>query len=73
MICEDGTVNLKIFTDRIIFMSMTLIGQEKETKEFVSRIQKKSQGTREKILAGTLDVSRSRRRKEVVWNISLDT
>ena len=30
-----------------------------------------SQGIREKILAGTLDVSRSRRRTQVVWNSSL--
>ena len=41
-------------------------------REFVLRIQK-SQGIREKIRAGTLDVSRSWRRKTVVWNSSLYT
>ena len=44
-----------------------MIGQEKETMKFVFRIQKKSQGIREEILAGTLDVPRSWRWKEVVW------
>ena len=34
---------------------------------------RKSQGRREEILAGTLDVSRSWRRKEVLWNSSLHT
>ena len=33
----------------------------------------KSQGIREEIFAGTLDVSRSWRRKEVVWNSSIHT
>ena len=74
MICESGTWNLRDSQtgSSSCQCSTTSIGQEKETMEFVFRIQK-SQGIREKILAGTLDVSRSWRRKEVVWNSSLYT
>ena len=47
--------------------STTSIGQEKFSMEFVFRIQK-SQGLREDILAGTLDVP-----DEVVWTLQLQT
>ena len=56
------------FTDRIIFMSMF---NDKKRKRWNLYFEfRRSQGTREKILAWTLDVSRSWRRKEVEWNSS---
>ena len=59
------------FTDRIIFTSMfNDIGWDKERKRWnVYSEVRKSQGVRENTLAGTLDVARSWRRKEVVCGI----
>ena len=44
--------------------------KRKENERICISNSEKSQGIREKILAGTLDVSRSWRRKEVQWNSS---
>ena len=58
------------FTDRIIFMSVfNDIDWTRKRKRCNLYVEfRKSQGMREKIHAWTLDVSRSWRRKEVVWN-----
>ena len=60
MICENGTLDLKNsqIGSSSCQCSTTSIGQEKETMEFVLRIQK-IQAMCEEILAGTLDVLRS--------------
>ena len=60
VIFENETLNLKNSQtgSSSCQCSTTPIGQEKETMEFVFRIQK-SQGIRQEILAGTLDVPRS--------------
>ena len=67
MICESGTLNLKNSQpgSSSCQCSTTLMGERKEMMEFVCRLRK-SPGIREEILARTLDVSRSWRRKEVV-------
>ena len=65
MICENGTLNLRQFTYRIIFMSNVQRHRlDKKTKRWNLYLEfRKSQGIREEILAGTLDVPRSWRRK----------
>ena len=63
------------FTDRTIFMSMfDDIDWTRKRKRWNLYFDfRKSQGIREEISAGTSDVPRSWRRKEVVWNSSFDT
>ena len=60
------------FTDRIIFMSIfnDIDWTRKGNDGICISNSEKSQGIREEILAGRLDVPRSWRRKEVVWNSS---
>ena len=69
------TLSLKNLEGRIVFMPMfiDMEGQDKETKRILFQIEKKSQDVRDKILAGTLDVPRPWRRKELVWKLQLKT
>ena len=68
MICESEEC-----TDQIIFMSIfnEIDWTKKETQGICIFEFRHSQGIREEILARTLDLSWSWRRKEVVWNSSL--
>ena len=62
------------FTDWIIFMSMfNDIEWTKKGNDGICVSNSESQGIREESLAGTLDISRSWRRQEVVWNSPLHT
>ena len=73
--CENVTSNLKSSQAESSFMSMfNDIDRTRERKRWNFYFKfRRSQGIREEILAGTLNVSRSWRRKEAVWNSSLHT
>ena len=67
IICENGTSNH-------LYVNVQRHRLDKERKRWNLYFEcRESQGIREEILARTLDVSGTRRRKQVVWNSSLHT